>query len=132
MDRKGNVFIAAAHVVLKVSRRGAITRFAGTGDAFGPVRDGGRAVAASLYSPRGVAVDNNGSVYIADTENDLVRKVSGGGTIRTIAGNRRVGFSGDGGPATAARLYGPDGVAVDATGNIYIADTLNRRVRKVG
>jgi hypothetical protein len=78
-----------------------------------------------------VAVDGQGNVYIADLGNQRVRKVSRGGTITTIAGTGKYGFSGDGGPATSARLYNPYGVAVDGKGNVYIADHLNSRVRKV-
>jgi sugar lactone lactonase YvrE len=78
-----------------------------------------------------VAVDGKGNVYIADLGNQRVRKVSRGGTITTIAGTGKYGFSGDGGPATSARLYNPYGVAVDGKGNVYIADHLNSRVRKV-
>jgi hypothetical protein len=79
-----------------------------------------------------MAVDAQGNVYIADSLDDRVRRVSPGGTITTIAGTGAGGFSGDGGPATSARLYAPDGVAVDGEGNVYIADSQNYRVRKVG
>ena len=78
-----------------------------------------------------MAVDGQGNVYIADTSNNRVRKVSPGGTITTIAGTGRRGSSGDGGPATSARLYYPAGVAVDGQGNVYIADKYNQRVRKI-
>ena len=75
--------------------------------------------------------DAKGSVYITDEEHSRVRRVSPGGTITTIAGRGRKGYSGDGGPATSARLYYPAGVAVDGQGNLYIADKYNQRVRKV-
>jgi uncharacterized protein (TIGR03437 family) len=94
--------------------------------------DGGLATAAALYSPNSVAVDTSGNIFIADTGNNRVRKVSANnGIITTIAGNGTQGSSGDGGPATAAELNTPTGVAVDASGNIFIADSLNIRIRKV-
>ena len=128
---QGNVYIADFHdhKVRKVSG-GTITTFAGTGVA-GFSGDGGPATAARLNGPYAVAVDGQGNVYIADGYNHSVRKVSAGGTIRTIAGTGKQGFSGDGGPATSARLFYPQGVAVDGQGNVYIADTSNHRVRKV-
>jgi hypothetical protein len=91
--------------------------------------DGGAATSASLHTPRGVAVDANGAVYIADTNNHVVRKVSSG-TISTIAGNaQQQGFYGDNGAAGSAGLDTPTGVAVDATGKVYVADSNNNRVR---
>jgi hypothetical protein len=134
-DRQGNVYITdgeeddVSHpVVRKVSPRGTITTFAGTGIR-GFSGDGGPATAAQLSNPTGVAVDRKGNVYIADVSR--VRKVTVGGTITTIAGTGRAGFSGDGGPATSARLYNPAGVAVDGQGNLYVIDKYNQRVRKV-
>ena len=81
------------------------------------------------HASGGVAVDSAGNIYIADTVNDRIRKVSGG-TITTVAGNGSIGFSGDGGPATSASLRAPTGVAVDSAGNLYIADTCNHRIRR--
>src|SRR5207247_3453872 len=78
-----------------------------------------------------LALDGRGNLYIADNRNHRVRKVDPAGTITTIAGNGKPGFSGDGGPATSAQLYVPQGVAVDGAGNVYIADQFNGRVRKV-
>ena len=75
-------------------------------------------------------MDSAGNLYIADTDNNRIRKVSNG-VITTVAGNGTQGFSGDNGPATSAQLNGPDGVAVDSAGNLYIADTDNNRIRKV-
>lgn len=93
--------------------------------------DGGPATAASLYSPRGVSVDRYGNVYFAENLNNTVRKISATGIITTIAGTGSAGFSGDGGPATAAELNYPEFVAVDAAGNIFIADNSNHRIRKI-
>jgi hypothetical protein len=85
-----------------------------------------------LNTPGGVRVDNVGNLLIADTSNHVIRKVAAGtGTITTVAGNGTKGYSGDGGPATSAELHYPDGVTVDSTGNLYISDTNNNRVRKV-
>jgi trimeric autotransporter adhesin len=92
--------------------------------------DGGPATSAQLSSPLGVAVDSTGSLYIVDSVNNRIRKVSGG-VITTVAGNGTPGFSGDGGPATSAELRYPSDVAVDSTGNLYITDTNNFRIRKV-
>jgi sugar lactone lactonase YvrE len=107
-----------------------ITTIAGTG-VNGFSGDGGPATSARLYAPRGAAVDGQGNIYVATSQDHRVRKVSPGGTITTFAGTGQAGFSGDGGPATSARLYAPEGVAVDGQGNVYIADRFNFRVRKV-
>jgi DNA-binding beta-propeller fold protein YncE len=93
--------------------------------------DGAAATAASLAFPQGVASDAVGNVYIADTLNNRIRKVDVFGNITTFAGTGTLGFSGDGGPATAAQLYGPVGLAVDTAGNVYVADTQNHRVRRI-
>jgi uncharacterized protein (TIGR03437 family) len=131
VDAAGNLFIADPRNqrVRKVNPAGTISTVAGNGSQ-GFSGDGGPATSASLSKPSGVAVDTAGNLFIADTYNDRVRKVSPGGTISTVAGNGNFGFSGDCGPATSAMLS-PDGVAVDAAGNLFIADTYNSRVRKV-
>ena len=129
-DAQGNVYIFDGSTrVRKVTPGGTIRTFAGGGSSFG---DGGPATSAQLRSPYGVAADGQGNVYIADFPDHRVRKVSAGGTITTFAGTGAGGFSGDGGPAASARLYAPYGVAVDGQGNVYIADSRNYRVRKVG
>src|ERR1035437_6506014 len=132
VDSAGNLYIADLdnYRVRKVTH-GTITTVAGNGSP-GFSGDGGPATLASLSQPTGVAVDSAGNLYIADPNNQRVRKVSGG-TITTVAGNGNAsgGFSGDGGPATSASLDNPGAVAVDSTGNLYIADYLNHRVRKV-
>ena len=106
-----------------------ITTVAGNGTC-GFSGDNGPATSAQLYGSHGVAVDSAGNLYIADTANNRIRKVSNG-VITTVAGNGTAGFSGDNGPATSAQLTDPEGVAVDSAGNLYIADTGNNRIRKV-
>jgi uncharacterized protein (TIGR03437 family) len=130
VDSAGNLYIADAdnHRIRKVSG-GVIATVAGNGLA-GFSGDNGPAVNAQLNSPYGVAVDSAGNLYIADTENQRIRKVSGG-VIATIAGSGTAGFSGDNGPAISATLGTPMGIAVDLAGNLYIADRDNSRVRKV-
>jgi uncharacterized protein (TIGR03437 family) len=107
-----------------------ITTVAGTGTA-GFSGDGGPAASAQLYYPNGVALDGSGNLYIGDYYNHRVRKVSPGGIITTVAGTGSSGFSGDGGPATSAQLSDPSGLALDGSGNIYIADEGNNRIRLV-
>ena len=133
-DGAGNLYIADSnnHRIRKVdATAGTITTIAGTGES-GFNQDGGPATQAQLYYPEGLAVDGAGDIYIADTNNRRIRKVDAAtGTITTVAGTGVQGHGGDGGPATLARLWGPTGVAVDGTGNIYIADTNSHRIRKV-
>ncbi|MBX3163212.1 MAG: T9SS type A sorting domain-containing protein [Bacteroidetes bacterium] len=129
-DAAGNVYIINEHRIRKVSSNGIITTIAGNGTG-GFSGDGGAATAAQLYNPSGVATDAAGNVYIADVDNHRIRKVSSNGIITTIAGNGGIGFSGDGGAATAAQLNYPQSVAVDGSGNVYIADGYNIRIRKV-
>ena len=120
-------FIPAAEAQTGI---GTITTVAGTGEgSFGG--DGGPAVRSQLREPRGVAVDGAGNLYIADSQNNRIRKVDSTGTITTVAGTGAFGFSGDGGPASEAQLYSPHSVTVDGAGNLYIADSGNHRIRKV-
>ncbi|MFI8192701.1 RICIN domain-containing protein [Streptomyces sp. NPDC085946] len=118
------------HRVRKITTDGKISTVAGAGTA-GYRGDGGPAVAAQLNGPREVAVDGAGTVYIADSNNHRIRKVTADGTISTVAGTGAAGFRGDGGPATAAQLNLPLSVAVDRTGDLYIVDYRNQRVRKI-
>ena len=131
-DREGNVFVADYdnNQVLRVSRDGNLTLVAGNGFA-GFSGDGGQAVNASLRGPKGVAVGPDGFIYISDTGNDRVRVVTPDGVIATIAGNGSQLFSGDGGPATVASLFAPNGLAFDSTGNLFIADTRHNRIRRI-
>lgn len=130
-DRNNNLFVADTnnHVVREITPAGVITTVAGNGTE-GFSGDGGAATSAQLDTPTGVAVDGSGNLYIADSHNQRIRKVSGG-TISTVAGTGVAGFSGDGGAATSAQLALPTGIAVDAAGSLYIADTNNHRVREV-
>jgi len=132
VDTGGNVYIADTNNqrVRRASPDGTITTVAGNGTA-SYSGDGGPATLASVNNPFGIAVDAAGSLYIADTMNNRIRKVPRGGVITTVAGNGTCGFSGDLGPAVSASLCGPDSVALDSAGNLYIADDANRRVRKV-
>jgi sugar lactone lactonase YvrE len=109
---------------------GIITLVAGTGDP-GGAGDGGPATEAQLVEPRTLAVGPDGSVYIAEPKAHRVRRVDPAGVISTFAGTGRAGFSGDGGPAGRAQLDFPRGVGADSAGNVYIADSLNQRIRRV-
>ncbi|MBC7552407.1 MAG: T9SS type A sorting domain-containing protein, partial [Taibaiella sp.] len=122
-DRSGNIYICdlGNNRVRKVSAAGIITTIAGNGTA-GYSGDGGAATAAKLSSPNDVVVDNSGNLLIADMGNSRIRKVTPSGNIFTIAGTGTAGHSGDGGPATAARLSTPMSVATGTHGNIYITD----------
>lgn len=130
-DSAGNLFIADVddNKIREVSTLGNISTVAGTGEE-GFAGDGGPATSAILDSPAGVTVDLAGNVYIADSHNQRIRKISNG-TIQTIAGTGVPGFAGDGGSALSARLNLPTAVTVDAAGNVYFTDTNNHRVRKI-
>jgi len=133
VDSAGNLYIAEAHrsLVRKVSPVGIISTVAGGGFAWVDPGDGSLATTAYLWGPVGVALDAAGNIYIAEAVHPRIRKVTPAGVITTVAGTGSSGFSGDGTSGTAARLNNPSGVAVDATGNVYIADTGNNRIRKV-
>jgi uncharacterized protein (TIGR03437 family) len=132
MDAAGNLYIAdgSRDVVVRVDPAGRFARFAGNGI---PVYagDGGQAKDASLNDPERVVVDGQGNVYFSESGNHRVRKVAPDGTITTYAGNGVSGFTGDNGPATSASLNYPVGLALDAQGNLYIADYQNHRIRRV-
>jgi uncharacterized protein (TIGR03437 family) len=132
-DASGNLYITDINnsSIRKVASDGTITRVAGNGTA-GFSGDDGPATSAQLSNRAyNVAVDGMGNLYVADALNNRVRRVDSDGIIRTVAGTGDVGFSGDGGPATDARLYTPTGVAVDAQGVLYIAELNSHRVRRV-
>jgi sugar lactone lactonase YvrE len=133
----GDLFIADSgnHRVRRVAVDGTITTVAGNGTE-GFSGDGGPATDAELDFPAGVAVSGAGELYIADTNNHRVRKVTADGIIATVVGSGPAGYlqgalAGDGGPATAARLARPFGLALGPAGDLYIADGFNNRVRRV-
>jgi NHL repeat-containing protein len=128
-DGAGNLFIEDSNRVRKVSLDGMIAAVAGNGTP-GYSGDSGLATDAQLSLLYGIAVDGVGNLFIADYSNARIRKVSTDGIITTVAGNGTRGYSGDGGPATAAQL-GPSGVAVDGAGNLFIAEIDNNSIRKV-
>lgn len=132
VDGSGNLFLSEAYGerVRKVNTSGIITTVAGTGTA-GYSGDGGPATAAKLYYPYGVAADRYDNLFIADYVNNRVRKVDTSGIITTIAGTGFGGYCCDGSPATSAYLHYPTGVSVDGSGNVYVADYYNSRIRMV-
>ena len=146
-DSAGNVYFSVRsastlmYLIYKVDPNGVLSHVAGQLRPGGALGDGGPAANASLGGGSGytawtlgnpaIALDAKGNLYIADTSNDRVRRISTDGLIDTVAGNGQHGASGDGGPATNAQLRSPMGVAVDSAGNLYIADTENYQVRKV-
>jgi sugar lactone lactonase YvrE len=130
VDGAGNVYVADTgnSTIRKVTPAGAVTTLAGKAGVTGSAN--GTGSAARFYYPNGVAVDGVGNVYVADTDNNTIRKVTAGGAVTTLAG-----LSGSSGFVNAtgsvARFFGPFGVAVDKAGNIYVADTRNNAIRKV-
>jgi sugar lactone lactonase YvrE len=136
VDGSGTIYVADTGngVIRKVDASGKITTVAGNnGLSGGYSGDGGAATNAALHSPKGVFVDGSGNLYIADTGNNVIRKVDASGKITTVAGNYSVGgqYGGDGGAATNASLNAPSGMAMDGAGNLYIADSDNQVIRKV-
>ena len=132
VDAAGNLYIAddGHHRIRKVDAKGIITTVAGKGSQ-NYSGDGVAATKTSLYRPSGVAVDAAGNLYIADTNNFRIRKVDTSGIISTIAGTGAIAYGGDGGPAINASFSEPAGVALDALGNIYVADRSAGVVRKI-
>jgi sugar lactone lactonase YvrE len=132
VDAAGNIYVAdnAGHAIRKVNASGIISKVAGTG-ATGYTGDGGAATAATLHFPADVTIDASGNLYIADLYNNVIRKVNTSGVITTYAGNGTSGFSGDGGNATACAMSQPWGLTIDASGNLFVADYQNARIRKI-
>ncbi len=132
IDAAGNIYIADSqnHRIRKITPAGIIGTFAGTGVA-GFAGDSGLAINCKFYYPTDVAVDGAGNVYVADQYNNRIRKINTGGTITTVAGSGVQGFGGDSGLAVKAKLNFPRTIALDAAGNMYIADYYNSRIRKV-
>ena len=131
IDASGNLYIADTNnwAIRRISTSGIITTVAGNGQ-YGYGGDNGQATKAKLAGPTGVAVDASGNLYIADSGNERIRYVNSSGVIATIAGTGVAGFSGDGSAATAARFSNPVAVALDASGNVYVADLDNNRIRR--
>jgi hypothetical protein len=131
-DTSGNLYFADYNdnVVREVTPGGIITTVAGTGTS-GYTGDGGQATAAKLGGPAYLALDSAGNLFIADYNNNVVREVTTSGIINTVAGIGTAGSTGDGGPATSAKLNGPQGLAVDSTGALFIADDGNYKIREV-
>jgi uncharacterized protein (TIGR03437 family) len=138
LDRAGNLYISdnGNHRVRKVTSDGTIITVAGNGSA-NSSGDGGLATDAAIGAPGDLALDAAGNLFIAspafagDFSANVIRKVTPGGLITTVAGNGIAGYSGDGGLATGAALNAPEGLAIDSTGNLFIADQINQRIRKV-
>jgi sugar lactone lactonase YvrE len=132
LDPAGNLYIAdyLNNRIRKVATSGIITTIAGNGTA-GYSGDGGQATAAEINNPVKLAMDNGGSIYLTEFVGHRVRRISTSGVITTLTGTNVAGFSGDGGPATAAEISSPVGVTLDASGNLYLGDNGNQRVRKI-
>jgi uncharacterized protein (TIGR03437 family) len=132
IDAAGNIYFTerGANLIRKIATSGIISTFAGAGSA-GYSGDGGPALAAEFHTPTGLAFDSSGNLYVADTDNDVIRRIAANGTITTVAGTGNRGYAGDGQPALRADLNSPEGVALDSSGNLYIADTFNNRIRVV-
>jgi sugar lactone lactonase YvrE len=132
VDSSGNVYIADTlnNRVRRVDSDGTITTVAGGGEA-GYSGDGNSGREAKLSLPTGLAVGFGDTLFIADTGNNVIRQLGPDGVIRTVAGTGEAGYRGDAGPALYAVLHAPGGLAFDDEGNLYIADTLNQRVRRI-
>ena len=132
VDRVGNIYIAdnQNHRLRRVDSNNVISTVAGNGIG-GYSGDGGAAINAQLNNPSGIGVDSWGNIYIADKYNHRIRKINTSGIITTVAGTGVAGYSGDEGAATSAQLYNPSDVAIDGSGNIFIADEYNQRIRKI-
>ena len=132
IDSTGNTYFTDYfdHRARKVNTSGTISTLAGNG-LTGSTGDGGLAISAEFIGVSGTCVDKAGNIYIGDINNSKIRKINSAGLINTFAGNGSTGFSGDGGPASGALLNSPYGLAIDDTGNIFVSDELNYRVRKI-
>jgi sugar lactone lactonase YvrE len=131
MDAQNRLYVAdALNNRIRRLENGILTTFAGSG-TYGFSGDGGSAINAQFKNPAALSISNDGSILVADYGNHRIRKIDPSGLISTIAGMGEFGFSGDNGSANVAQLNFPQGVAIDRTGNVYIADTNNHRIRRV-
>ena len=132
VDAIGNIYISdmTNHRIRKINTSGIISTYAGTG-TLGFSGDGGAATSAQINYPRAISVDISGNVHVADASNHRIRKINNAGVISTIVGTGTLGYSGDGGLASSAQINYPRGIAFDGTGNEYIADADNNRIRKI-
>ena len=128
-DSGGNVYFTSANCIFKLDQNGIMTRLAGTSRA-GYSGDGGPALSAQLNNPSALAADHAGNIFVLDSGNGRIRKVSSSGVITTIAGGGNVS-PGDGGAATSAAFFYANGLTVDALGNVFIPDILYGAVRKI-
>jgi len=128
VDGSGNLYVAdqGNHLIRKITSAGVVTTLAGSGSSGSA---DGTGTAASFHDPTGVAVDGSGNLYVADKNNHLIRKITSAGVVTTFAGSGSSG-SADG-TGTAASFYRPDGVVVDGSGNVYVADRNNHLIRKI-
>lgn len=132
-DQRGYLYVADSgnNLIRRVDKNGVISRFAGAGGFYADGGDGGPALQAHLSFPFGVAVARDGTVFIADTGNNRLRQVTPSGQIEALAGTGQSGFTGDGGSASQAEFSAPEGIALDAAGDLLVADTINQRVREL-
>jgi DNA-binding CsgD family transcriptional regulator/sugar lactone lactonase YvrE len=132
-DERGYVYIADSgnNLIRRVDKSGVIRPVAGAGGFYGDDGDGGPALQAHLSFPFGVAIARNGTLFISDTGNNRLREVTPAGQIQALAGTGQGGFTGDGGAAGRAEFSAPEGIAVDAAGHLFVADTINHRVREL-
>jgi streptogramin lyase len=130
LDGSGNVYVADTnnHTIRKITPAGVVTTLAGTAGLYGSAD--GTGSAARFHNPWGVAVDGSGNAYVADTDNNTIRKITPAGVVTTLAGTAGSSGSTDG-TGSAARFWGPAGVAVDISGNVYVADYGNYTIRKI-
>jgi len=130
IDSSGNIYVAAGHTIRKITAAGEVTTLAGLAGATGTGSADGIGSAARFYNPSGVATDGNENIYVADTFNYTIRKITAAGEVTTLAGLAGFGQSADG-TGTEARFYLPYGVAVGSSGNVYVADSNNETIRKI-
>jgi hypothetical protein len=130
VDGAGNIYVAdnESCTIRKITSAGVVTTLAGTAGLYGSAD--GTGAAAKFYGPKGIAVDGTGNLYVADTGNNTIRKITPAGVVTTVAGSAGSTGSADG-TGAAARFNGPEGIALDGAGNLYVADMLNNAIRKI-